>query len=158
EEEFGKHDKQLAIVKHALDGGDNVPGSSLQVAVTWSIFMKQLLLYNRMQARAAYRIRIDARRNKSEADRHRAVATKAAEDKQAADENWQVLERQTRKSLRDYFDEFGVVSHVGSESELLREVKPWADSLIDDIESNELRRYERQARQAAEKAATLLRG
>jgi uncharacterized protein YPO0396 len=51
-----------------------------------------------------------------------------------------------------------VSSQVGSESEPLREVKPWMQQLIDEIETNELRRYERQAREAAEKAATLLRG
>jgi uncharacterized protein YPO0396 len=37
-------------------------------------------------------------------------------------------------------------------------VKPWMEQQIDDIEANELRRYERQAREAADMAATLLRG
>jgi hypothetical protein len=32
------------------------------------------------------------------------------------------------------------------------------DLLIEEMETNELRRYERQAREAADKAATLLRG
>ena len=49
-------------------------------------------------------------------------------------------------------------AQVGIESRLLAEVKPWMEQLIDDIEGNELRRYARQAREAADKAATLLRG
>ena len=63
-----------------------------------------------------------------------------------------------REFLDGYFAEFGVSSQIGIESEPLQEVKPWMEQLIDDIESNELRRYERQAREAAEKASTLLRG
>ncbi|WP_029085034.1 hypothetical protein [Bradyrhizobium sp. th.b2] len=39
-----------------------------------------------------------------------------------------------------------ISSQVGAESEPLQEVKPWMDLLIRDIEANELRRYERQAR------------
>ena len=49
-------------------------------------------------------------------------------------------------------------SQIGIESEPLQEVKPWMAQLIEDIESNELRQYERQAREAADKASTLLRG
>ncbi len=63
-----------------------------------------------------------------------------------------------RQALGDYFDKFGVVSQVGTESEPLREVRPWMAQLIQEMETNELRRYERQAREAADKAATLLRG
>ncbi len=62
------------------------------------------------------------------------------------------------QALGDYFDRFGVVSQVGTESEPLREVRPWMQALIHEMEENELRRYERQAKEAADKAATLLRG
>lgn len=51
-----------------------------------------------------------------------------------------------------------VSGQVGPDSQLLSEVKPWMDLLIEDIESNELRRYEDKAREAAERASTLFRG
>jgi len=86
----------------------------------------------------------------------RVVAGLVAEQRAEADRVG--IERQVRQALGDYFDRFGVVAQVGTESEPLREVKPWMDALIHEMETSELRRYERQAREAAEKAATLLRG
>ena len=95
---------------------------------------------------------------KSDADRHRAVADAASDAAARAEADRIGIERQLRQALGDYFDRFGVVAQVGTESEPLREVKPWMDALIHEIETSELRRYERQAREAAEKASTLLRG
>jgi uncharacterized protein YPO0396 len=68
------------------------------------------------------------------------------------------IERRVRQALGDYFERFGVVSQVGIESEPLQEVRPWMETLIQEMEENELRRYERQAKEAADKAKTLLRG
>lgn len=85
----------------------------------------------------------------------RKFSTKAAD---IADDERIQIERRVRQALGDYFDRFGVVSQVGTESEPLREVRPWMQALIHEMEENELRRYERQAKEAADKAATLLRG
>jgi uncharacterized protein YPO0396 len=155
---FNKHDKEAAVLERRLGDSETIPGSDLNQQVIWSIFKKQLPLYNCRQGRPAYRMRLDARRNKNETDRHRAIATTAAEDAAAAELDRQNIERRAHDALRDFFDQFGVSSQVGTESPLLAAVKPWMEQLIQDIEANELRRYERQAREAAEKAATLLRG
>lgn len=155
---FGDHDKKAAILESDLGKGENAPGSNLNLKIAWSLFVKGLPLYDRLKARPVYRARLDARSGRGEAERHKAIAAKAGENANLADQKRHQFERQASNRLRDFFNEFGASSQVGAESLLLAEVKPWMDQLIADIESNELRRYERQAREAAEKAATLLRG
>jgi uncharacterized protein YPO0396 len=155
---FNKHDSEAKHFGRKLGDGENVPGSDLNLKVAWSIFLKHLPFYGPAKGRAAYRARLDARANKNEAERHRAIAEKALQDAERSETERGQIERRVRDFLGGYFDDFGVSSQVGTESEPLQEVKPWMDQLIQDIESNELRRYERQAREAADKAATLLRG
>ncbi|HWN51589.1 MAG TPA: SbcC/MukB-like Walker B domain-containing protein [Xanthobacteraceae bacterium] len=155
---FSDHDKKAAILESDLGKGENAPGSNLNLKIAWSMFVKGLPLYDRRKARPAYRTRLDARGSRSESERHKAIAAKAGENANIADQKRHQLERQASNRLKDFFNEFAVSSQVGAESSLLGEVKPWMDQLIEDIEGNELRRYERQAREAAEKASTLLRG
>jgi Putative exonuclease SbcCD, C subunit/P-loop containing region of AAA domain len=155
---FSKHDKEAAVLERKLADGDNVPGSDLNLKGAWSAFLQQLPLYSPRRGRPAHRARLEARRHKTETDRHRAIAAKAVDDAAAADLDRQNTEVRARDALKDYFNAFGVSAQIGTESRLLAEVKPWMEQLIEDIEANELRRYERQAREAAEKAATLLRG
>ncbi|HXW28941.1 MAG TPA: SbcC/MukB-like Walker B domain-containing protein [Xanthobacteraceae bacterium] len=155
--ELRKRLGEVAVLERRLGDGENVPGSRLNVRAVWSIFLKNLPLFDGAQGRAVYRERLGAKR-RNEVERHRSIAAKARDDVAAADQERQSGELRTRNDLKDFFNEFGVSSQVGSESGLLSEVKPWVDALADDIESNELRRYERQAREAAERAATLLRG
>jgi uncharacterized protein YPO0396 len=155
---FHKHDKEATVVKRKLGDNENVPGSTLNLQSVWSIFKKGLPLYDRAKGRAAYRTRLDVSAQKNEAERHRVIATKATTEVGKAQADWTGAESRVRDALRTYFDTFGVSSQIGADSEPLKEVKPWMEQLIQDIESNELRRYERQAREAADKAATLLRG
>ncbi|MGC0322564.1 hypothetical protein ABIG06_003193 [Bradyrhizobium sp. USDA 326] len=155
---FNKHDGEVRTAKNRLGEGENVPGSSLNLKIAWSLFAKNQALYAAAKGRAAHRSRLDSRTQKTEAEKHRAVADKAVKDADAADAERSRIERRVREFLDGYFEEFGMQSQIGIESEPLREVKPWMDLLINDIESNELRQYERQAREAAEKASTLLRG
>jgi uncharacterized protein YPO0396 len=155
---FNKHEVAARVCADKLSDGESVPGSTLNMRVAWSIFRENLLLYDRSKGRAAHRALVDARGHKKETDRHRAIAAKATAEEATAENDRTRTERRVREALGVYFDEFGVSSQVGTESEPLREVKPWMDQLIDEIETNELRRYERLAREAADKAATLLRG
>jgi hypothetical protein len=155
---FNGHEVEAKLNHRKLSDGENAPGSVLNLKITWSKFLGVLPLYDRGKGRAAYRVRLDGMQQKTETDRHRAIATKATNDGTAADDQLAKDERRVREALGAYFDEFGVSSQIGTESEPLREVKPWMQQLIDEIETNELRKYEHQARQAAEKAATLLRG
>jgi hypothetical protein len=155
---FNKHDGEVRSAKGRLGDGENVPGSELNLKIAWSIFLKNLPLYAAAKGRPAYRARLDARAQKNEAERHRAIAEKAVKDTDAADAERGSIARRVREFLDGYFEEFGMSSQIGIESEPLQEVKPWMAQLIEDIESNELRQYERQAREAAEKASTLLRG
>jgi hypothetical protein len=155
---FNKQDGEARTAKGRLGDGENVPGSDLNMKIAWSIFMKNLPLYAAAKGRPVYRARLDTRPQKNEAEKHRAIAEKAVKDADSADAGRGRIERRVREFLGGYFDEFGMSSQIGIESEPLQEVKPWMAQLIDDIESNELRQYERQAREAAEKASTLLRG
>jgi uncharacterized protein YPO0396 len=156
--ELRKRLGEVAVLERKLGDGENVPGSRLNVKVVWSTFLKVLPLFDRVQGRAIYRERLGGKRGRGEVERHRSIAAKALEDAAGADAERQNHELRARADLKDFFNEFGVSSQVGSESALLGEVKSWIDALAEDIESNELRRYERQAREAAERAATLLRG
>jgi Putative exonuclease SbcCD, C subunit/P-loop containing region of AAA domain len=158
EREHNKHLVEAAKAKSTMDAGESVPGSRLSVRLAWSLYLKIMLLYDRISGRAIYRSRLDAVPRKSDVGGHRAVADAAASAAERAEADRTRIERQVRQALGDYFEKFGVVSQVGTESEPLREVKPWMDLLIHDMETSELRKYERQAREAAEKAATLLRG
>jgi hypothetical protein len=153
-----RHAGQAIALASKLAEGENVPGSNSNVKATWSIYGKILDQYDRRSGRSAYRTRLDRRAHKSDAERHRGIATDAAEAVKAANEARVGIERRAREALGEYFNTNMVSSRVGTESPLLTEVRPWADELIHDIETNELRHYERQARDAAEKAATLLRG
>jgi Putative exonuclease SbcCD, C subunit/P-loop containing region of AAA domain/SMC proteins Flexible Hinge Domain len=155
---FIKHEGDIIAIGRSLGGGDSMPGSDLHLKVKWSTFLKTLPFYNCRTGRAAYRERLATRVQKTEADKHRTMAEKALADVEQAVKERGKLEREVREALHDYFARFTVSSEIGVESAPLKEVKPWADVLIEDIEANELRKYERQAHEAADKAATLLRG
>jgi energy-coupling factor transporter ATP-binding protein EcfA2 len=155
---FNVHLVEAETAKRAIEAGEGSPGSRLSVRVAWSSYRKALPLYDRRSGRTVYRGRFDAISKKSDSDRHRSIADAAVKAADAAEADRGRIERQVRQALGEYFDKFGVVSQVGTESEPLREVKPWMDLLIEEMETSELRRYERQAREAADKAATLLRG
>ncbi|HWL18413.1 MAG TPA: SbcC/MukB-like Walker B domain-containing protein [Bradyrhizobium sp.] len=158
EREHNRHLVEAEKARSTMEAGESMPGSRLSVRQAWSLYQKIMPLYARISGRAIYRSRFDALSGKSHADRHRSVADAAAKAAERAEADRVGIEKQVRQALGDYFDKFGVVSQVGTESEPLREVKPWMDLLIHEMETSELRRYERQAREAAEKAATLLRG
>lgn len=155
---FNKYEVEAKFCARKLGDGENVPGSTLNLKVVWLIFLRNLQLYDRAKGRPAYRQRLDARTQKVDVDRHRAIAARAVAEATAADAERVEIERRARIALSDYFETNVVSSQIGTESDLLREVKPWVVQLIEEIEANELRRYERQAREAADKAATILRG
>lgn len=155
---FNKHEVEAQVCARKLSDSESVPGSDLNLRAAWSLLRKTLPLYDRAKGRAAHRVLLRAGGYKNEIERHRAVAARAAAGEAAAESERTRIERRVREALSDYFETFGVSSQVGTESEPLREVKPWMEQLIDEIETNELRRYERQAREAADKAVTLLRG
>ncbi|HEY6259140.1 MAG TPA: SbcC/MukB-like Walker B domain-containing protein [Xanthobacteraceae bacterium] len=155
---FNNNEVEAQVSSRDLSRSENTPGSNLNLRAAWSICRATLPLYDRTKGRAAHRARFATTMSRNETERHRAVAAKAAAGEAAAEGDRIRIERCVREALSDYFDTFEVSSQVGTESEPLREVKPWVEQLIAEIETHELRRYERQAREAAEKAATLLRG
>jgi hypothetical protein len=155
---LNNHLVEAETTKRTIEGGENIPGSRVGARVTWSLYRKIVSLYDQRTGRSTYRKRFDAISKRNEADRHRTLAETSAKAAEAAEADRLKIERMVRESLGDYFEKFGVVSQVGTESEPLGEVRPWMDALIQEMETNELRRYERQAREAADKAATLLRG
>jgi len=155
---FRKHLLEADSAKRTIEGGEGIPGSKLRAKVAWSLYLQMLLLYDRLSGRGSYRMRFDTLSGEGALERHRSIAEASAKAADVADNDRVKIERRVRQALGDYFDKFGVVSQVGTESEPLREVRPWMQALIQEMEENELRRYERQAREAADKAATLLRG
>jgi energy-coupling factor transporter ATP-binding protein EcfA2 len=158
EEAHRKHTRAADIARHTIEAGDDTLGSKLGVMVTWSSYGPYRKLYDRISGRASYRSRFDGLSQKGSLDRHRMIASEALKAVSVADDDRIKIERRVRQTLGDYFERFGVVSHVGTESEPLQEVRPWMETLIQEMEENELRRYERQAAEAANKAKTLLRG
>jgi hypothetical protein len=156
---LNKHEVEAQVCARKLTDGENTPGSDENLKAAWAEFLKTLLLYDRVKGRAAHRERLTAvGPKKSEIERHRVVASKANSGETAADAERGRIERRVREALSEYFDAFGVSAEIGIESEPLREIKPWMEQLIGEIETNELRRYEQQASDASEKAVTVLRG
>jgi uncharacterized protein YPO0396 len=155
---FNNNEVEARVSNRELLKNESTPGSDLNLRAAWSSWCSTLPLYDRANGRPAHRARLAAATLKNQTERHRAVATKAMAAEAAAQNDRIRIERRVREALSEYFDTFEVSSQVGTESEPLREVKPWVAHVIAEIEINELRRYERQARDAAEKAATLLRG
>ncbi|MBV8753584.1 MAG: hypothetical protein JO328_12070 [Hyphomicrobiales bacterium] len=155
---FNNNVVEVKVCERDLAKGENAPGSDSNLRIVWFIWKQNRRLYDRAKGRMAYRARLSEITQRSYTERHRAIALKAASGQTAANDERQRIERRVREAIGDYFEAFGVSSQIGTESEPLQEVKPWTEQLISEIETNELRRYERQAREAAEKAATLLRG
>ncbi|WP_461317766.1 SbcC/MukB-like Walker B domain-containing protein [Bradyrhizobium embrapense] len=158
EEAHRKHTKAADIASHIIDSGDGTSGSRLGSKVAWASYGQYRRLYDVVSGRTAYRLRFAKLSPRAILDRHRTIASDASKAAATADADKADIERRVRRALGEYFDRFGVVSQVGTESEPLQEVRPWMETMIQEMEENELRRYERQAAEAAEKAKTLLRG
>ncbi|CAL8969101.1 hypothetical protein RHODGE_RHODGE_03521 [Rhodoplanes serenus] len=157
-EALGKARSDIEHQKRMLGLGETSPGSDFNLRLARRIYRHQRPMFSWLDGRASYRARLDIQRASSAPELHRAIKKRADEKAAEADEARQRAELSARTKLKDYFNEFGTVVDVGAESELMAIVKPWAITLIELIEGNELRQYERQAREAAEKAKTLIRG
>ncbi|WP_245444409.1 SbcC/MukB-like Walker B domain-containing protein [Microvirga sp. KLBC 81] len=164
---------EVAILsgERTLKAAESTDGSEMNLKLAQKLYGEERKLFAYCQGAAAYRERMVAARKRNAhavlppaeyarqaASVHRKVAYEAAEASERVRDLNHRAELAARGALRDYFNEFGVSGQVGPESSLLKEVKPWMDLLIEDIEGNELRRYEDRAREAAERASTLFRG
>ncbi len=98
--------------------------------------------------------------SRNEASTHRKLSQQATAASERASEKNRRAHDDTRRALYAYFNnpKFGVSSQVGPESEILNDIKPWMDTLIQEIEGNELRRYEDKAKEASDRASVLFRG
>jgi Putative exonuclease SbcCD, C subunit/P-loop containing region of AAA domain len=153
-----KHTRAADIATHTIESGDGVSGSKLGVKIAWASYGQYRKLYDRISGRGTYRSRFADISTRTVPERHKTIASEATKAAVEADNERANIERRIRQALGDYFEQFGVVSQVGIESDPLQEVRPWMETLIQEMEENELRRYERQAADAANKAKTLLRG
>lgn len=166
-----EHEIATVAGERNLNGGEGVEGSSMSLGLTKSLYRRERKLFAYRDGTAVYRERMQRLRDpnapvvlpSAEAARraasiHRKLGQAAVEASGQAAEQMRRAELAARGALRDYFNEFGMSANVGSESPLLPDVKPWMDMSIEDIEGNELRRYEDEAREAAERASTLFRG
>lgn len=155
---FHKHNSEASNLVRKLGDREDVPGSALHMQVAWRAFLKQLKHYDTRKGRSAHRALINMSTRRNDVERHRDIMEKAQEQGREAETDRITIENKAREALADYFENNVVSSEIGITSPLLGDVRPWVIKEIEEIEANELRRYERQAREAADKAATLLRG
>jgi uncharacterized protein YPO0396 len=173
EERTRQYTIAVAVAEQTLNGGDSAEGSKMNLALAKTLYRQQRNLFGYRQGTAAYRERLAASRNPDrppvtapgqashlEAAIHRKLAQRAVDASGRAAEKNRLAELDARHALHDFFNnpKFGVSSQVGPESLLLGEIKPWMNLMIEDIEGNELRRYEDKAREASERASVLFRG
>ncbi len=167
-----KYQIAVGVGERDLNGGDNVEGSNMSRRLARKFYSQERKLISYHLGGPAYQARLKSLENSTAAKadapaserfhrtaaHHRKLDQKAIEASQQAEKRNRQAELAARGALRDYFNEFGASGQVGAESHLLMAVKPWMDLSIEDIEGNELRRYEDKAREAAERASTLFRG
>lgn len=166
-----KHEIAVHSGEQKLQDGEGVEGSSMSLRLAKSIYRQERKSYAYREGTVAYRERMQrlfdpnapvvlapAENARRAASIHRRLGQAAVEASGRAETQKHQAELAARGALRDYFNEFGMSANVGPESPLLADVKPWMDMSIEDIEGNELRRYEDKAREAAERASTLFRG
>ncbi len=172
EERVGKYLTEVAIAERKLKDGEATEGSAINLSLAKRLYRAERRQYQYPAGGAAYRQRLNLLRRRSEetmlgsqaahdeALSHRKLVKQAEEAEGRARERNRRAELDARGALHRYFNnaKFGVSSQVGPESDLLGAIKPWMDLLIEDIESNELRRYEDRAREASERASLLFRG
>lgn len=163
----------IAVAQRSLGGNDSVEGSRQHLALAIRRYRAQRKLFVYWQGSPIYRERLvilrrpapdliedRAKAMHAEAAAHRKLEQKAVDGVQREADRNRRAELGARAALRDYFNNpnFGVSAQVGPDSSLLNDVKPWMDLLIEDIEGNELRRFEEKAREASERASVLFRG
>ncbi|MFN3634226.1 MAG: SbcC/MukB-like Walker B domain-containing protein [Rhizobium rhizophilum] len=173
EERVGKYRVDAQAGERNLHGGEGIEGSAANLKITRSLYNAFRKQHNHPEGAAAYRERLASLRHsrsasplskvqwvRSEAAAHRKLGHQSADAAARAAERNRIAELETRRALHVYFNnaKFGVSSQVGPESPLLTDIKPWMNQLIEDIESNELRRYEEKALEASERASVLFRG
>lgn len=174
EDRNSKHATRRAIAEHKLGGTETQPGSRNNMTIAVGRYRQRKRLFDYRQGNDAYRERLRQWRRggnagaladpasaaRREAAAHNQIQEKAEEARGRENDRNRRAELAAQGALRDYFNtpEFGVSSQVGPESPLLTDIKPWMNTLIADIEANELRRYEAQAREASERASVLFRG
>ncbi|CDN50070.1 SbcC/MukB-like Walker B domain-containing protein [Neorhizobium galegae] len=172
DERSRKYQVDVEVGERALKSGEGTEGSAMNLSIAKARYGTQRRLYQYPEGSGAYRQRLEALRRRShdsgtmgqsarnEAVAHRKLGQQAAEAADRAADRNRRAELDARRALHDYFNnpKFGVSSQVGPESELLADIKPWMDLLIEDIERNELRRYEDKAKEASERASVLFRG
>lgn len=173
EERVRKYHVDEKAGERSLHGSDGIEGSAANLKIVRSLYWAFRKQYSYPEGAAAYRERLAPLRRsqsasplsnvqlaRSEAAAHRKLGHQATDAAARAVERNRIAELETRQALHVYFNnaKFGVSSQVGPQSPLLTDIKPWMNQLIEDIESNELRRYEEKAREASERASVLFRG
>lgn len=166
-----KHRIAAEVAQRALAGGEGQEGSSMALKIARRAYLPERAQFPYLRGRQSYRDRLDpsgslkpaasaatAEAGKAGAKLHARMEKLGADAAKAAGERRHRAELDARGALRGYFADFGPSSQVGPESDLVGDVRPWMDVLIEDIDGNELRRYEAQAREAAERASVLFRG
>lgn len=164
-----KYQREIAIGEHDLGKSDSAEGSEMNLKLVKRLYARERELYRYLAGSAVYRERLAKRHDDTMIDSSTAVTlTRAAgahggickaaeENSDKARNRMHEYELRARGELREFFNQFGTSAQIGPDSVLLREVKPWIQVLIEDLEGNEIRRYENKAREAAERASTLFR-
>ncbi len=166
-----EHRVKVGVGVRDLSSGEGTEGSAINLSIAKLRYQAVWKQYQYPEGGAEYRRRFkylhkapeDAASgvvSRNEASAHRKLSQQATAASERASERNRRARDDTRRALYAYFNnpKFGVSSQVGPESEILSDIKPWMDTLIHEIEGNELRRYEDKAKEASDRASVLFRG
>lgn len=171
EERTHAHRVKVGVGERDISSGEGTEGSAMNLSIAKLRYKAVRRLHHYAEGGVVYRNRLNTLRrttedtgsaalSRQEASAHRKLSQQAITASERAGERHRKAKDDTRRGLYIYFSnpKFAVSSQVGPESEILADIKPWMNTLISDIESNELRRYEDKAKEASDRASVLFRG
>ncbi|TIW23415.1 MAG: hypothetical protein E5V65_01110 [Mesorhizobium sp.] len=162
----GAYQKQAETARKTLTGVTNQEGSRHSRNLARRMFQYSWRLTAGVPANRRYRERIAGKQIPSDpsvryealAGIHRAIGQRAEDRSKQAKDRMMEADRNVRAAMRSYFDVAPISSEVGAESDILKDILPWVEATLRDIEENELTRHEALAAEASERVSSIFRG
>ncbi|RUU70492.1 hypothetical protein EOD04_06550 [Mesorhizobium sp. M2C.T.Ca.TU.009.01.2.1] len=162
----GAYQKQAETARKTLTGLTNQEGSRHLRNLARRMFQYSWRLTAAVPANRRYRERIAGKQIPSDpsahyealAGIHRAIGQRAEDRSKQAKDRMMEADRNVRAAMRSYFDVAPISSEVGAESDILKDILPWVEATLRDIEENELTRHEALAAEASERVSSIFRG
>ncbi|TIM11731.1 SbcC/MukB-like Walker B domain-containing protein [Mesorhizobium sp.] len=162
----GAYQKQAETARKTLESLTSQEGSRHSRNLARRLFHYSWRLTAAVPANRRYRKRMadkqipsfSSARYAALAGIHRAIGQRAEDRSKQARDRMMEADRGVRAAMRSYFDIAPLSSVVGVESDILKDILPWAEATIRDIEENELTRHEELADEASERVSSIFRG